>query len=180
MLVRIVIESPWMPLNPFEVESYPPGKLANKNTLHAYQGCGSILQTYVIQATGKIGSCCGIGMRVTPELNVADVGEEDFLEKAVIRAENDFLKTWLHYKGPEKILAWAAEKNPNIIWEDMYAHRCQACLRLYKDPIVKQVVREHYPEMLSEVMATAYLADIFMPYKFMKTRDKYSKSKNNI
>ena len=73
------------------------------------------------------------------------------------------MKLWIHYKGPEKILAWAAEKNPTIVWENMYAHRCQACHRIYKDPEVSNVVREHYAELLADVLQSAWLDEYVFP-----------------
>jgi hypothetical protein len=39
---------------------------------------------------------------------------ETFLAQAVEASESDFLKVWIHFMGPEKILAWAAEKEPSI------------------------------------------------------------------
>lgn len=160
-----VSESPWMPLDPGNVETYPEGTATNAENIGMRTGCDSILQTYVMQADGKIGSCCGLGMRIIPELHVGETRGEDFLNRAIEEAENDFLKVWMRYKGPEKILAWAAEKDPEIEWENMYAHRCQTCLRIYKDPRVVAVVREHYTEMYAEVLQCAYLEDEFIPAK---------------
>ena len=89
---------------------------------------------------------------ITPELNVARAEGDDFLMRAIEEAESDFLKIWIHYLGSEKVLAWAAEKNPAIKWEGRYAHNCQACLRIYKDPAVGEVIREHYQEMIGAVL----------------------------
>ena len=158
-----VSESPWMPLDPRDVEAYPEGVAANAENVGMRTGCDSILQTYVMQADGKIGSCCGLGMRIIPELHVGTLEGDGFLRQAVVEAENDFLKVWMRYKGPEKILEWAAEKDPDIEWENMYAHRCQACLRIYKDPKVVAVIREHYTEMYADVLQCAYLDDEYIP-----------------
>lgn len=150
-----IVESPWMPLNPWLAENYPAGTAINKENLAAHTGCDTILQTYTVQADGRIGSCCGVGLRTIRELNVAVAEGSEFLKKAVEEAESDFLKLWLRFTGPEKILAWAAEHNPEIKWENMYAHRCQACQRIYKDPQVIKVIREHYTEALSEITQRA-------------------------
>lgn len=158
-----VKESPWMPLDPDRVAAYPEGLAADRLSFKAHQRCDNVLQTYTVQADGKVGACCGIGMRLIPELNVATVHEPGFLAQAVDAAENDFLKLWLHYKGPEQILKWAAEKDPSIDWENRYAHRCQACARVYKDPAVAAVVREHYQEMLAEVIQTAWFDQEYAP-----------------
>jgi len=160
-----ISESPWMPMDPDRVEKYLDDIAVNRRNLPAKLGCDSILQTYVVQPDGRIGSCCGLGLRVIPELNVSRTTDERFLAKAVLEAESDFLKLWLHTYGPEKILAWASEKDPSIQWEDMYAHRCQACLRLYHDPIVGEVVREHHSEMVAQVLQAHWLDNEFVPHR---------------
>jgi organic radical activating enzyme len=149
-------ESPWMPLDPTQIENYPAGVAADRGMLKAHLPCDNVLQTFTVQADGKVGSCCGIGMRFIPELNVATVDQPEFLRKAIEDSENDFLKVWMHYKGPEKVLAWAAEKDPSIEWQGMYAHRCQACARVYQDPAVRDVIIEHHEEMLAEVIQSAW------------------------
>jgi organic radical activating enzyme len=156
-------ESPWMPLDPTRVENYPAGVATNNENVSAVTGCTSVLQTYVLQPDGRIGSCCGLGLRMIPELNVARADGRDFLSRAVEEAESDFLKLWIHYIGPERILAWAAEKNPDIAWENMYGHRCQACVRLYKDPTIGQVIREHHSEMIAEILQTIWLEQEYLP-----------------
>jgi hypothetical protein len=92
-----------------------------------------------------------VALRLVEELNVGDVNGEGALGRAVERAEADVLKRWIHRKGPEKILAWAAEKDPSISWENAYAHHCQACQRIHSDPRVIAVIRRHYDEVVNEV-----------------------------
>jgi hypothetical protein len=151
-----VEESPWMPLDPTERESYPDGISINRSNLAVQRGCDSVLSTTTVEADGTIGACCGIGMRLVPELQLGHI-QTDTLAEADRKAANDFLKRWIRIEGPEKILAWAAEHNPNIEWEDMYAHRCQACLRLYSDPAVRKVIREHHTEKLADVLFGEWL-----------------------
>jgi hypothetical protein len=40
---------------------------------------------------------------------------------------------------------------------ELYAHRCQACLRLYQDPAVRSVVREHYQDKVPDVLFSEWL-----------------------
>ncbi|MFB9241938.1 radical SAM protein [Massilia antarctica] len=164
-----VSESPWMPLDPSTIETYPAGAAANRLALKSQLGCSSVLQTYTVQANGVVGSCCGIGMRKIPELNVARVDNPDFLKSAIEEAESDFLKLWIHYKGPEQILAWAAAINPSIQWENMYAHHCQACARLYQDETVRQVIRIHHEEMIENVLQTAWLDEMHAPSESLRS-----------
>ncbi len=39
----------------------------------------------------------------------------------------------------------------------MYAHRCQACLRLYKDPLVRDVIAKRYKEKIADVLVGEWL-----------------------
>ncbi|MEN7430380.1 radical SAM protein [Chromobacterium sp. TRC.1.1.SA] len=158
-----IVESPWMPLDPGLLEDYPPGVAADNHNFKSFRVCSNVLQTYTIQADGRVGACCGIGMRQIPELSVATVDQPDFLSRAVEAAEGDFLKLWLHYLGPERVLAWAAARDPSIRWEGMYAHHCQACARIYRDEAVRRLVREHYEEMIAEVLQAAWLDEHHVP-----------------
>ncbi|SEK62733.1 hypothetical protein SAMN05216359_102452 [Roseateles sp. YR242] len=151
-----IVESPWMPLDPTTIETYPEGMAAHHLNFKAHSACDNVLQTYTVQADGKVGACCGIGMRLIPELNVTTVNTPQFLHVACEEAEDDFLKIWIHYKGPEQVLAWAARRDPSIEWEGLYAHRCQACARVYQDPKVAQVVRDHHLEMVADVLQSAW------------------------
>ena len=151
-----VRESPWMPLEPMNTSVYRDGSTVNRENVATRTGCTSILSTTAVQADGRIGACCGLGMRTVPELQVGRVGLTTIAE-ADREAGDDILKRWIRVEGPERILAWAAEHEPKIEWEDMYAHRCQACLRLYKDPMVREVIAEHYKEKVADVLVGEWL-----------------------
>lgn len=155
-------ESPWMPLNPGKRERYPDGMAVNSENLARVQGCDSILSTVTVQSDGRIGACCGLGMRLIPELNVGTV-EDTSIGSAIAAADEDLLKHWIRVDGPERILAWAACHDPSIEWEGMYAHRCQACLRLYRDPAVAAVLREHFMEEVPNMLFTEFLLDSYVP-----------------
>jgi len=149
-------ESPWMPLNPAKKENYPPGMAIDRNNLAKVRGCDSVIQTITVQADGRIGACCGLGMRLVPELQVGRIGEISLTE-GFSEAEDDLLKRWIRAEGPERILAWAAEKDPSIKWEGMYAHRCQACIRLYRDPAVRRIIADQYIEKIPDIVFREFL-----------------------
>ncbi|MFF4159384.1 radical SAM protein [Streptomyces sp. NPDC001678] len=155
--------SPWMPMDHSATYSYPPENAVNRYNVGMRPGCDSVLQTYTIQADGRVGACCGLGMRTVPELNVGHVGRQGALRRAITDSEADFLKLWIHYEGPERIIAWASRHNPDIKWEDRYAHHCQFCLRLYHDDDVRQVVRDHWEEVISMVLQSAWLDEVYVP-----------------
>jgi hypothetical protein len=158
-----ITESDWIPLDHDRIEPYPPGTATNAESLPRQTGCGSVLQTYTLQADGRIGACGGPGMRHIPELGVGRALGNGFLRRAIETAEEDFLKVWLRYAGPQQILAWAARKDPSIGGEDMYAHPCRACHRIYEDPRVGAVIREHHEEVVAEVLQSAWLVEQHVP-----------------
>src|SRR5215211_7336354 len=157
-----IIESPWMPLSPAANNEYPEGLAANKTNLISRTGCDSVLSTTTVHADGTMASCCGLGMRLIPELHQGNI-EDTTLADADRAAENDFLKRWIRLEGPERIVAWAATHNPDIEWENMYAHRCQACIRLYKDPKIRQVIKEHHQEKMADVLFGEWLLFRYNP-----------------
>lgn len=151
-----VKESPWMPLSPEKTSVYPEGVATTRSNLPARMGCTSCLGTTTLQADGQIAACCGIGMRTIPELHVGHISRTTIAEADALM-ENDFLKRWIRVEGPEKILAWSSTHDPEIRWEGMYAHHCQACVRLYKDSRVRKVIFEHHQEKMAEVLMAEWL-----------------------
>jgi organic radical activating enzyme len=156
-----MVKSPWMPLNPRKKSFQSDDVLANETNVFARTGCDSVLSTYVLQGDGQMASCCGLGMRYIKELHPNAAIGDNFLEKAIIKSENDWIKIALRQIGPEKLLAWAAEKNPKIIWENMYSHRCQACIRLYKDSEVVDTILEHFDELKADLLSTVVIDKTF-------------------
>lgn len=111
----------------------------NRSNLNQCTGCDGIFSNTTVQPNGLISPCCGLGIRFIPDLQIGRLGS-DRLEDAVRRAEEDRLKRRIREEGPERILAWAAGRDPRIQWENLYVHRCHACVRLYKDPMVREVL----------------------------------------
>jgi len=165
-----ILSSPWMPLNHSTVYQYPEGVACDVQAAATRGGCTSVLKTYTVQADGRIGACCGLGLRVIPELNVSTTGKAHCLRHAISEAEQDFLKLWIHYQGPAKIVAWAASHDPSIRWEGMYAHQCQMCQRLYHDEAIRAVISSHWQEMIAEVIQAAWLDDIHIPASLSQLR----------
>jgi organic radical activating enzyme len=161
-----ISDSPWMPLDPLRREKYQRSCVANKDNLDAYTSCDTILQSLTLMSDGNITACCGFGTRLIPELIVSNINQPGFLARAIESTENDFLKVWLHYEGPLKILDWAARKNLDIQWENIYAHCCQACLRIYRDPIVQETVKANYREKIGQVLSSAWMEEVFIPTHF--------------
>jgi hypothetical protein len=79
------------------------------------------------------------------------------MREMISEAFNDFLKIWIFVDGPEKILAWAATKDPSIKWENKYAHMCHACRDLYHNDKVRRTIREHHQEKIFDVYVRYWL-----------------------
>jgi hypothetical protein len=101
-------------------------------------------------------ACCGLGTQAIPELEVGHLSTDSFSE-VDRRISNDFLKRWIKVEGPERILAWAATKDASIDWEYKYAHRCQACKRLYSDERVRAAIQEFHEEKIADVLFEEWL-----------------------
>jgi len=145
-----IIESPWMPMSADEVIAQPSERtLSQENAPHRH-GCQSVLSTIVVTPARKIGFCCGLSRELIPELNA----QWNDVELAALLAEagRDFMKIWLFVDGPERILAWAASKNPQIDWQGRYAHHCHACLALFQNGVIRQTIVKHYRERVDDVL----------------------------
>lgn len=157
-------ESPWMPTRPDSTISYQGHEhlLANRRNVQGRKRCTSILSTIIIDPHENVGACCGLTRAQIPELNLGSL-KTSSLQELFDEATQDFLKIWIFTDGPEKILAWAAEKDPSIDWENKYAHICHACRALYHDSKVRQVIRDHYQEKVNEVYFRYWLLTEFEP-----------------
>jgi hypothetical protein len=147
-----VLESPWIKFSddPEVIEHEVP-QLLNASNVGSRPPCNSVLTTIVVSPSEELGLCCGLPREEIPDLRAGSL-QEKTMRDLVDGCKHDFLKIWLFTEGPEKILAWAASKDPSIEWENMYAHNCDACRRLYRDPTVQRVIEEHYQEKVDEVL----------------------------
>ncbi len=145
-----IIESPWMPMSLDEVVPQTSDYLLNSSNVHLRNGCASIFSTIVLTPSRKVGFCCGLTRERIPELNA--VLNNDPLEDILKEGGREFMKVWLAVEGPERILAWAAGKDPKIEWENRYAHHCHACLALFADERVRNTIRTHYRERIDDVL----------------------------
>ena len=153
-----VIESPWMPFNDSDSIDYTghDTRVLSAETLPGRRRCPSVFNTIVVDPNERLGACCGLTREETPELNVGSLREHS-MHELMSEALDDFMKVWLFTEGPEKILAWAATKNPGIDWEGKFAHSCHVCRQIYKDPVVVDTIRSHYHERIGDVYGRFWL-----------------------
>lgn len=152
-------ESPWMPLDYNTVDSYPDGLVANTSNVDGRTGCDSIFGTHTLQANGTLGVCCGLGMQRIPELQMGKFDRQTTsLQQLQQEAELDVTKLLIRQIGPERLLARVAKFDSRINWENKYAHKCQACLRVFEDPQVKAAI-ENNEEVLTLELAASMVLD---------------------
>ncbi|MGW2587713.1 radical SAM protein [Streptomyces virginiae] len=145
-----IIESPWIPMDYEQIIQQDETRLLNRSNIHLRKGCNSIFNTIVVTPDKNVGFCCGLGREKISELNTPWVSGS--LDGLLQGAARDFIKIWIYVDGPEKILAWAAGKDSRISWENRYSHHCHACLALFSDPMVREVIRQHYRERVDDVL----------------------------
>lgn len=154
-----IVESPWMPISWRRVSYAEEDTRANRQNLFSRGGCDSVLQTYVIQGDGQITACCGLGVRSIRELHVGSSLQPASLRSSIVKSESDWMKLAVRYIGPEKLLAFLSDRDSQIVWEDMYSHRCHACQRLYRDDHVRDAARKYLPALIPEIVAAMYVAE---------------------
>jgi len=147
-----ILESPWISMNTDTPVNYDGcgNYFANRDNINGRKRCSSILSTLVVDPDENLSACCGLTRHLIPELQLGSL-KNNSMKVLFDSALEDFLKIWIFTDGPEKILAWASEKDRSIDWENKYAHICDACRALYKDPKVRNVIRNHYSEKVTDV-----------------------------
>ena len=148
----LIVESPWMKFNEkTEHIDAVKRKLANRKNLSTREPCTSVMTTIVINPAEELGMCCGLPRESLPDLTAGNLRDRSLLE-LVDEGLHDFLKIWLFIEGPERILAWASAYDPEILWEDLYAHNCDACRAMYTSSKVQKVIEERYTEKYDEIL----------------------------
>lgn len=152
------IESPWMPLNSDLISDLSNDRLAQRNNLGSRPGCDNILSTHTIQANGDITVCCGLGIQQVSALTVGNAVRDKYsFEELGELAESDLVKLLIRELGPERLLALLSRLENNIDWENKYAHKCHACIRVFKDTAVLAAIQKHEAELLGCVAASMAL-----------------------
>ncbi len=146
-----IIISPWMEFSSNNAVKPERSALVNARNVEFRQPCTSIYTTVVVTPDEKLAMCCGLSREGIPDLHAGCLNRNSIGE-LVERSAYDFLKIWLFVEGPEKILAWAATKDPTIEWENRYAHNCDACRAMYCDPRVITVIQQHFEEKYHDIV----------------------------
>lgn len=148
------IESPWMPVNYRDNIIYD-----NKNTISYSQaeiseGCNSILNTYTLNADGRITACCGIGQKTIRELTLGMCSESNLppISTLISNAESDLIKQAVSVLGPFQLLKLGSDRKSSLDWSEKIAHKCQACSLLYHNKNIQDNLIKQLPVIKSKVI----------------------------
>jgi len=122
-----------------------------RERLERFQGCDNVLENMVITPHEQLASCCGLTFEHIAEMKLGDARVRS-LRELYDGQLDDFIKVWLRVDGPEKIFAFATEKDPGIRFPDGATHPCQTCAGLFLNRRVRDVLQEHYLEKVPDVM----------------------------
>lgn len=152
-------EGVWAPISPYQYGRYPDGWTFDHHHPKVGRGCQELFSTMTVQANGVLSACCGIGIRWVPDLAFGTI-RDTMLAEFERQARQRFLLRWLRTHGPEGILAWASAHDSGIAWSGLYAHRCQACMRVFRDPRITRLIGERGAEMSAEI---AFIESVLEP-----------------
>lgn len=148
----VIIESPWISMyEGHDRVECNHDQMINLDTLHTRGGCDSILSTIVATPQRELFACCGIISQQIPEVKLG-ILDDRAMKDMYDDARGDFLKIWLSVDGPEKIVAWAAQFDSSIKWENRYSHQCDICQFMYQDERVRNVIAENYESAMPNIL----------------------------
>jgi organic radical activating enzyme len=116
-------------------------------------GCGNVLENVVLTPNGMVAACCGLTFEDIPEMTLGRFGERPLREMFEAQFD-DFLKSWVHVEGPQAILDYAHEKNPEVpsARQLKVVHKCEACAYIHQSPAVRATLQDHYVEKVPSVL----------------------------
>jgi hypothetical protein len=149
----------WSALSPNRSLGYPAGVAANLANLQERGGCDELFRITTIQADGTISPCCGLGIRTTRDLRLGHIADVSLAEADHLARANPLIR-WVAAEGPERVLAAAALRDETVAWQDRYAHRCQACVRVLRDRQARRAAEDCLPEKQTQI---AFLETLLTP-----------------
>jgi hypothetical protein len=114
--------------------------------------CSTVMNVIAVTPTQDLIACCGLHLESIPELHLGNIAEQS-LQSVLNEAPDDLVKIWMHLDGPEVILEFVKQHEPSYQLPTESVHPCETCQKLYTDPVVKRVLRDHYHEVEDELVA---------------------------
>ncbi len=118
-------------------------------------GCASVLDVLSVTPDQLLVACCGYTMEAIPDLHLGSVAERR-LGDVLADAPTDLMKYWLHVEGPEAILEFVQRFEPAYRLPLESPAKCQTCLILHRDPVVRRVIAAHLDAIPAREILTAF------------------------
>lgn len=131
--------------------------------------CTTVMNVIAVTPLQDLVACCGLHLESIPELHLGNIAERS-LQNVLDEAPDDIVKIWMHLDGPEVILEFVKKCEPSYQLPTESAHPCETCHKLYTDPVVKRVLRQHYREVEDE-LAERYLTAMAVHEVTLKAMD---------
>ena len=113
--------------------------------------CACSLQVVSVTPAQDLISCCGLNLEYIPELHVGTVRDRS-LRQALEEVRPDLLKLWIHVEGPERVLDFVKDKDPDFRLPLESAHICHTCQHLFTSPQALAVLARHREEVEARVL----------------------------
>ncbi|MGA2082158.1 MAG: hypothetical protein ABSH53_16325 [Holophaga sp.] len=102
-------------------------------------------------------TCCGLTLEHIPALHAGRLKDRTLAE-AIRAVQPDLLKLWIHVEGPERILEFLKERDPDLELPLDSAHICHTCQYLHASPRAMAALREHARGVEDRILEQYFLA----------------------
>lgn len=113
--------------------------------------CTSLFNTITITPNHEINACCGITSEYIPFLKLGNAKRSP-IKDLYNQQFNDFLKIWLFNEGPQKIMDFISEVDPNKKINTNGWHICQICAEIFRDKEKLSILQNNYKKVYSNIM----------------------------
>ena len=118
--------------------------------------CPSSLAVLAVNPGQELITCCGLTLEHIPALHAGSLKDRT-LGEAIAAIQPDLLKMWIHLEGPERILEWIKERDPDRELPLDSAHICHTCQYLHASPRAMAALRAHAREVEERIMEQYFL-----------------------
>jgi len=119
--------------------------------------CDSSLVVLAVNPDQELITCCGLALEHIPALHAGSLKDRT-LGEAIRAVQPDLLKLWIHVEGPERILEFLKERDPDLELPLDSAHICHTCQYLHASPRAMAALRGQAREVEDRILEQYFLA----------------------
>jgi MoaA/NifB/PqqE/SkfB family radical SAM enzyme len=146
-----ILNSVWMPFTKSSEKEMNDNKKIKKNSIYLRKRCTSLFSTISINPFHQVNACCGLTSEYTPYLKLGSA-KKWTLKELYEYQFNDFLKIWLFNEGPQKIMEFISEIEPQKRIDTTGWHICQICAELFRDKEKIAIIQQNYNKVYSNIL----------------------------